>query len=182
MNPLLLDITLFLAKFIIAFALLVVAMMSLARLYFSLKYAAQNYGKRPFIIFALLIVCVVLAFAFASIDAHGQTRPAAHPRIMATTTGTHYVQWTWTAPTSGVAAAAYNVYQAIGTCTAPSAYTLMASSVSTTSWQQTVLPTSTTCTYVTAISAVGVEGPPSLGFQLDLTPPGAPSQPTPAYH
>jgi hypothetical protein len=102
-------------------------------------------------------------------------------RVLTNATGTHYVQWTWTAPTTGTPAAAYNVYQAIGTCTAPSTFTLLGASVALTTWQQAPVPTSTTCTYVTAISAVGVEGPPSASFQLDLTAPGAPGKPTPAY-
>ena len=185
MTPLELEITLFLAKFVIALFVLAFVAVTALRIVHGMIYAAQNYGKRPFIIFAMLIACVALALAFASVSAHSQTVSRRTPRpqlVTSLATGTHYVQWTWSPPTTGTPAAAYNVYQAIGTCASPSTYTLLASSAATTTWQQTPVPTSTTCTYVTAISAVGVEGPPSAGFQLDLTAPGAPSQPTPAYH
>jgi hypothetical protein len=117
----------------------------------------------------------------AATGVSAQQRPAPRLRLLTNATGTHYVQWTWTAPVGGTPAAAYNVYQAIGTCTAPSTFTLLGASVALTTWQQAPVPTSTTCTYVTAISAVGVEGPPSASFQLDLTAPGAPGKPTPAY-
>lgn len=179
-----LQITLFLAKFVIALFFMAFIGVTTARIVAGMSYAWQHYGKRPFIIFGALITAVVLALVFAAMPAHSQTakhRPA--PQLVTNlATGAHYVQWTWSAPTTGTPASAYNVYQAIGTCTSPSAFTLLASSVATTAWQQTAVPTSTTCTYVTALSAVGVEGPPSASFQLDLTPPGAPSQPTPAYH
>lgn len=124
---------------------------------------------------ALLVLILTAAVAGA------QSRPTN--RILTNAlTGTHYVQWQWTAPTTGAPATAYNLYQAIGTYTAPSAFTLLAASTATTSWQQVPVPTSTTCTYVTAISAVGVEGPPSASFQLDLTAPGAPGKPTATYN
>jgi len=85
------------------------------------------------------------------------------------------ILWTWTAPTTGATAVAYNVYQANGTCGSTGlTYVKIASAVSTTSFTQTAIPTGTTCNYVTAISAVGVEGPPSATFQFDTSAPGAP--------
>jgi peptidoglycan biosynthesis protein MviN/MurJ (putative lipid II flippase) len=183
MTPLELEICLFLAKFVMALFAVSFIGVSIARIVAGMNYARQHYGKRPFVIFAALIVAVVLALTFAALPAHSQTAPhrTPSPRLVTNlATGTHYVQWAWTAPATG--ASAYNVYQAIGTCASPSTFTLLAAAVATTNWQQSPVPTSTTCTYVTALSAVGVEGLPSLSFQLDLTPPGAPGQPTPAYH
>ena len=122
------------------------------------------------------ILTLILAVAGV---AGAQQRP--HTRILTNATGVHYVQWTWSAPTTGAPAVAYNLYQAIGTCASPSTFTPLATNLAVTAWQQVPVPTSTTCTYVTAISAVGVEGPPSASFQLDLTAPGAPGKPTPTY-
>ena len=89
----------------------------------------------------------------------------------------HGIQWTWAAPTSGATPASYNLYQAAGACPAsglPTGAIQIAGTV-VASYQQTPLPSGVTCTYVTAVSAVGVEGPPSNTFQFDTTPPGAPT-------
>jgi hypothetical protein len=103
------------------------------------------------------------------------------PRLLSVT-GSHYVQWQWTAPTTGTPAEAYNLYQASGACgTSGQTFVKLMVGNPLTNWQQTPLPAPVTCSYVTAVSAVGVEGLPSESFQLDITAPGAPGKPTPTY-
>lgn len=59
--------TLFLSHFVLAlFAVAAVAVTGW-RMFTSMRYAAQHYGIRPFIIFALLMLCVVLALTYASL-------------------------------------------------------------------------------------------------------------------
>lgn len=92
------------------------------------------------------------------------------------------VQWTWTPPTTGAAPAGYNLYQAPSACPStglPTGAVMIADGDTLTSFVQTPLPATMTCTYVTAVSAVGVEGPPSPTFQLDTSAPGAPGAPKP---
>lgn len=91
------------------------------------------------------------------------------------------VVWTWDAPVIGAnqsPAASYNLYQASVACPAsglPAGAVQIAHSTPLLSFTQATLPAQITCTYVTALSAVGVEGLPSATFQLDFRPPGAPS-------
>lgn len=85
------------------------------------------------------------------------------------------ILWTWTPPSSG--ASSYNLYQASGNCPAtgiPIGAMKIATGTTLTSFTQSTVPTGVTCTYVTAVSAVGVEGPPSATFQFDATAPTAP--------
>ncbi len=108
---------------------------------------------------------------------------AQHPQVRvrteATTGGT--VTWTWDAPVGGVPAANYNFYQAPGACPSSGvvAGTASLGVVAVTIFVQSPIPANITCTWVTAVSGVGVEGPPSNTFQLNTGAPGAPSQPLP---
>jgi hypothetical protein len=131
------------------------------------------------------VIAVILLFS-AAIARAGVQAPASPkgkltiPRGAATTAP--YVGWTWGAPTSGSVPASYNLWQANGACTATGLAYVKIASVTAMTWNQTTLPATITCTYVTGVSAVGVEGPPSPTFQLDLTPPGAPTAPQGTYY
>jgi len=97
------------------------------------------------------------------------------------------IKWTWTAPTSGASVASYRLYQTSGPCSAAalagtltlasvqSSFTNIGTGIQSTTFTQATLPSSNpTCTVVTAVSSAGVEGAPSVGFQLDLSAPGQP--------
>jgi hypothetical protein len=91
------------------------------------------------------------------------------------------VLWTWTAPAvgaNGVSAATYNFYQAAGLCPVsglPTGAAKLTGGLVTSDFTQSPAPAATTCSYVTAVSQVGVEGPASNTFQLNLGAPGAPT-------
>jgi hypothetical protein len=93
------------------------------------------------------------------------------------------ISWTWSAPTTGAPAQAYNFYQASGSCgTSGLTYAKLVSGTTVTNWTQPTVPSGVTCSYITAVSAVGVEGPPSPTFQFDATAPGAPGSPKGTYN
>lgn len=136
---------------------------------------------KKFILAAFGLACIVLP----AMGQQAKPVPVMQNRVLlhSAATTSHYVQWTWTAPSGPIAAAGYNFYQATGACgSTGQSFVLLVNGTTLTGWQQTTVPTTVTCSYVTAVSAVGVEGSPSASFQLDLTPPGAPGPPTPAYH
>ena len=116
--------------------------------------------------------------------AHAQRLIQPKPHIVtvrpvASATSYTGVLWTWLPSSSG--AAGYNLYQSVGLCPAtgiPTGAVLIASGDTLTSFTQTPLPATQTCTYVTGISAAGVEGPASDTTFLDLTPPTAPGKPS----
>ena len=115
----------------------------------------------------------------------GRPLPRFRPRVTATTAA--YLQWTWIAPVgSPVAVVAYNLYQAAAPCPTDGtigtlSYVLIAQGVTTTSFVQSPVPTGTTCTYATSVSAVGVESVPSATFQSDTAAPSAPGTPSAEY-
>lgn len=126
-------------------------------------------------------IAILTALIF-SLLCSAQERPGIRLVRARTELAVSYVAfWTWTAPSGGAPAVAYNLYQAAGACPATGlpAGTLIAQGDPSTSFTQTPAPAGTTCTWVTGVSAVGVEGLPSLPFQLDLDAPGAPGRPTP---
>jgi hypothetical protein len=79
----------------------------------------------------------------------------------------------------GVTVTSYNVYQVplvSGACAAftPSATNRLAAGVTTLFWLQTSYANTAVCNEVTAVSAAGVEGPPSAVNTFPLPTPGAP--------
>ena len=99
---------------------------------------------------------VIMSILLLALSAKAQ-RPRIHAE--ATTGGT--VTWTWDAPVGGVPAASYNFYQAAGACPASGiiiAGTLSLGNVTVTTFVQSPIPAGTTCSWVTAVSGVGIEG------------------------
>lgn len=90
------------------------------------------------------------------------------------------ITFSWTAPTpNGVTVAGYNLYQVSGTCPA----TLSTSGLTPANGSSVISATNysipysamNACIFVTAVSNMGVEGPPSAGFQANTNPPNSPS-------
>lgn len=110
-------------------------------------------------------------------------KPQIRPKAEATTT-TYEVLWAWPAsPTSGgtPAAAGYNLYQAAAACPTsgiPAGGVQIATGDTLTTYTQSPAPSGVTCTWVTGVSAVGVEGLPSGTFQLNTSAPAAPGTPS----
>lgn len=108
----------------------------------------------------------------------------AAPTLAASYNG---LAWNWVAPApiAGITVQGYNLYVINSTCPATISTSGMtpvngASLITSTSYTQTTnLPTSNICAFVTAVSTMGVEGPPSATFQGNVGAPGPPSGLTP---
>lgn len=83
------------------------------------------------------------------------------------------LNWTWNAPGGSDPIVSYNLYQS-DPCS--STYVKLASNITATSFIQTPVPAGTSCTYVTAVDADGLESVPSNTFQFSFA--GYPAPPT----